>query len=128
MMVEAEESVFGRVARWKIKIAAGSRCELCNGRFPTSGLRIHLIYPGWKPGMAGDPQGAILVLCPTCHGSVHSCSLPLPDQRDLLRHRQKAAKRAIRRILRYIPKPYTVPESDLAEIYAQAAYDYRWAG
>ena len=128
MTVEAEESVFGRVARWKIKLAAGSCCELCNGRFPTSNLRIHLIRPGWKPGMTGDPQGAFLVLCLTCHQSVHSCSLPLPDQRDLLRHREKTVKRAIRRILRYIPKPYTPPEYDLAEVYDRATYDYRWAG
>ena len=127
-MNAAEDCLFSRIVRWKLKLAAGSRCELCNGRFPTSHLEIHTIQSDWNPGMPGDPQRAFLVLCRVCHRDLHACSLPLPDQRELLRHRPAAVKRTMRRILRYHPGKYTPPEYDLAEVYAQASYDYRWAG
>ncbi len=127
-MEEGEDCLFPRTVRRKIKLATGSRCELCNGRFLSSQLGIHTIDPGWAPGTPGDPQRALLILCRECHRAVHDCSLSVVDQRELLRYRPMAVKQTIRRILRYHPKTYTPPEHDLAEIYAQALYDYRWAG
>ncbi len=128
MVDEAEECLFSRVVRWKLRLAADPGCELCNGRFPTSQLEIHMIRRDWVPGMPGDPQRNFLILCRVCHRGLHACSLSLPDQRELLRHRPAAVKRTMRRILRYNPKIYTPPEYDLAAVFAGAYPEHRGMG
>jgi len=53
----------------------------------------------------------LLVLCPRCHHDLHSFSVPLADQRELIAYRPYRVKQAIRAILGYRPKPYTPPDN-----------------
>jgi len=103
-----------------VKRAAGLRCELCGGEFPSFLLEIHLLPPGGgviEPGP--DLQREILVLCARCHRDVHACRLPRADQKELVRSRRAGVRREIRTILGYNPMPYTPPDVDLAAIYEE---------
>lgn len=106
----------------RVKLAAGSRCEICNGEFPLPILEIHLISRAGgrreKPGP--DLQREILVLCSPCHRQVHEFRVPRADQKTLVRSRSARVRREIRAILGYNPRPYTPPEADLASVYEEA--------
>jgi hypothetical protein len=105
----------------KVKLAAGSRCELCGEAYPPVLLEIHLLPGDGKRARQGpDLQREILVLCPGCHREIHDCRVPRADQKTLVRSRPSQVRREIRAILGFQPGPYTPPESDLAEIYEQA--------
>jgi hypothetical protein len=102
----------------RVKRSVGCRCELCGEEYPSDLLEIHLL-PGdgrrVRPGL--DLQREILVLCRRCHREIHAFRLPRADQKTLVRSRPAGARREIRAILGYTPKPYTPPEVDLAAIY-----------
>ena len=106
----------------RVKLAAGSRCEICTGEFPLSILEIHLIPgKGEREASTGpDLQREILILCPACHREIHAFHIPRADQKILVRSRPSGVRREIRRVLGYQPKPYTPPDVDLAAVYDEA--------
>jgi hypothetical protein len=106
----------------RVKLAAGARCEICDGEFPLSILEIHLILQEGGRRTRGGPdlQREILILCPACHREIHTYRIPRADQKILVRSRQPGVRREMRRILGYKPKPYSPPEVDLAAVYEEA--------
>ena len=111
----------------RIKLAAGSRCELCHGEYPLAGLEIHFIRGEGEPGpdSRSDLQRHILVLCTPCHRDVHRHGVSAPEQREILRCRVPAVRRALRAILRYRPVPYAPPaEEDLAGKFETVSHDH----
>jgi hypothetical protein len=106
----------------RVKLAAGARCEICEGEFPLSLLEIHLIpREGGKRTRDGpDLQREILILCAACHREIHTYRIPRAAQKILVRFRPPGVRREMRRILGYTPKPYTPPDVDLAAVYEEA--------
>jgi hypothetical protein len=106
----------------RVKLAAGSRCEICDGEFRLSILEIHLVpREGGRSASAGpDLQREILILCPACHREIHAFRIPRADQKILVRSRPSGVRREMRRVLGYKPKPYSPPEVDLAVVYEEA--------
>lgn len=98
-----------------LKMATDQRCECCGDRIAPGLLQIHCI-----PGMIdGNPVSSILILCPVCHTSMHTLSVPGRDQRLLVRSRRAETERRIRRVFR--EKPYHPPPSpDPEELFASA--------
>ena len=107
----------------RIGQAIGSRCEFCSIRFPAPLLYFHCIYgENTAPDEKEDLEQMILVVCPVCHGLLHS--LP-PERRTwsmqkrLIRNRPLGVKRKIREILGYRSRPYTPPPVDIAEVFEE---------
>jgi hypothetical protein len=106
----------------KLKLAAGCRCERCAESFPLRLLELHFLEdPAASSGtIFRDVQKFILVVCPVCHHEIHSVPVPAADVKEIVRSRPAAARRAMRRILSYIPQPYHPPENtDLAQVFAE---------
>jgi hypothetical protein len=106
----------------RVKLAAGARCEICDGEYRLSILEIHLIpQEGGRRVRTGlDLQREILILCPACHREIHAFQIPRADQKILVRVRPSGVRREIRRVLGYKPEPYSPPEVDLAVVYEEA--------
>ena len=108
------------VKELRVKLAAGSRCELCWEAYPSHLLEIHLLPMAGRHVRQGpDLQREILVLCPRCHRHVHAFDPDRADQKTLVRSRPTAVRKEIRAILGYTPSPYTPPEVDLAAVYEE---------
>jgi hypothetical protein len=103
-----------------VKHSVGCLCELCGEPYPSDLLEIHLLPHGRRGRPGPDLQREILVLCPGCHREIHEVGLPRADQKDLVRSRSAGARRMIRAVLGYIPKPYTPPGVDLAAVFTDA--------
>ncbi len=103
-----------------IAILLERRCEWCDGSAPLSHLVLHLIVPEQGMPVSPDPQKRFLLLCRPCHADLHSVSLPVYLQKDLVRRRSRKVRKALRTILDYTPEPYRPPENfDMAEIYEE---------
>lgn len=100
-----------------LKQATDQRCECCGIRISSRLLELHCI-----PGMGdreGDPVSGILILCPVCHASMHTRSVPEREQRLLVETRPAEIEQRIRRVFRQ--KPYAPPDSaDPEELFASA--------
>jgi len=110
----------------KAKIIAlfSGRCEWCDRRYPVRALVLHDIVPDTPGEMSmhpsPDPQKHFLHLCPTCHRDLHHIPLPWNLQKDLVRARPMALRKALREVLGYVPPPYEAPgDFDPAEIYEE---------
>lgn len=115
-----ELSLVNPVKERRVKQAVRLCCELCGGAFPADILELHLL-PQDGAGVAPGPdlQRELLVLCPRCHREIHSCRTPRADQKQLVRARPAGARKEIRLILGWFPKPYTPPDVDLAALYEE---------
>ena len=90
------------------------------------------LSPGFAVALASQPSSQLsyhavgllerefLVLCSLCHRDVHEACLTVAEQKEILRYRPGDARREIRRILNYTPKPYVPPEPDISQIYEEA--------
>ena len=102
----------------KIKIIADSTCEVCGVFTPSEDLEIHLISHRMTNEEKRDPSLRVLVTCRSCHSRIHTIPVPTRSQRIISRGRDFFVRRDIRKLLGYIPKPWTPPETiDLAQIY-----------
>jgi hypothetical protein len=111
----------------RIKLAAGSRCELCHGEYPLAGLEIHFIRGEGEPvpDSGSDLRRHILILCTGCPRDLHRRGVSAPEQREILRCRAAAVRHAMRAILRYRPVPYLPPaEEDLAGKFESVSHDH----
>lgn len=106
----------------KVKLAAGSRCELCGYEERIEGLEIHALIDEERAD--GIPisglEGHILVLCTRCHHDLHRFGAPVAEQENLVRRRDLDTRRIIREILSYLPRQYAPPDSDMEEVYRDA--------
>jgi len=99
-------------------------CEWCDREYPSSSLVLHFIVRDDGNEQAGpqspDPQKQFLLLCSACHTDLHKIPLPYHLQKDLMRARPQALRKAIREIFGYKLAPYEPPgDFDLAEIYEE---------
>ena len=111
----------GQIKMRRIKMALGSRCELCGRESSMDLLEVHAIQEDrLGKRRAVNLEREILVLCGSCHRDVHEAGLTPAEQREILRYRKREARRMIRQILDYTPKPYVPPESDIPGIFEEA--------
>ena len=112
------------VRQKRIAIAAGCRCELCGEETAAADLEVHTIgNRGRVKGLAlAEMEREILVLCPRCHRDVHEQETGEEEQRALLAFRTPEVTEAIRAILSTRPKPYSPPEVDLEETFADVTH------
>jgi hypothetical protein len=110
----------------RIKRAVGSRCELCGSEEALDNLVVHTIV-GKEAGEEHPPLGMepcmepfLLVLCFRCHGAMHAFDAPRGEQEALARQRPEPLRHKIRKILSYVPRPYTPPDTDMEEAYLVA--------
>lgn len=94
----------------KIKTAVENTCELCHDYHPSAFLEIHLISPRLYKEMKQDPSTRILIVCQPCHVHIHRLPLPIGRQRAIVKGRSFFIRRDLRRVLGYVPKPYTAPD------------------
>jgi hypothetical protein len=106
----------------RIKRAVGSRCELCSDREALDNLVVHAIIgdEGEKDQSPEVMEPLLLVLCFRCHNAIHAFDAPLSEQERLARQRPEPVRHEIRRILAYLPRPYTAPDTDMEEAYLVA--------
>jgi len=106
-------------------MATDQRCECCGRRISPSLLEVHCI-PGVRVReREDDPIMHILLLCPACHGSMHSCAVPEREQRLLIGTRTTEIESRIRKVFQqkaYVPPPS--PEPD--ELFASALSSGEW--
>lgn len=106
----------------KIKLAVGLRCELCGTGKPPDYLEIHT-FADEDPTLEiapADLEGSLLVLCSRCHHDLHAFDTTSEQQELLVRERPVAVRDEIRKILVYVPRPYTPPETDMEEAFREA--------
>ena len=106
----------------RIKRAVGSRCELCGDEEALDNLVVHVIT-GEEGGKDKSPEVMepfLLVLCFRCHNAVHAFDAPPGEQEMLARQRPVPVREEICRILSYVPRPYTAPDTDMEEAYLVA--------
>jgi hypothetical protein len=115
------ERIPSRIKLQRIKLVLGSRCELCGRENPADLLEVHAISGDRlrKRGMV-NLEREILVLCGSCHRDVHEAGLTPAEQKEILRYRQRDARKKIRQILDYTPRPYVPPELNIPEIFEEA--------
>ena len=102
----------------KIKIIVDGTCEVCGILTSPDELEIHLISHRRTREDRRDPSLRILVACRNCHGLIHTIPIPKKSQRIISKSRDFFVRRDIRKLLGYIPAPYSPPETiDLAQIY-----------
>lgn len=106
----------------KIKLAVGSRCELCSREHMLDNLEIHTtidedVAQQHPPAAL---EGFLLVLCTWCHCDLHVFAVPTFDQQALIRERPEMVRQVIREILSYTPKPYTPPDTDMEQFFLDA--------
>ena len=112
------------VRQKRIVIAAGCRCELCGEEHFAADLEIHVIREpsGGAPPPPAEMEREILVLCSRCHQDVHEQETGEAEQRALLAYRPPEVIEAVRAILSTRPKPYSPPEVDLEETFADVTH------
>jgi hypothetical protein len=98
----------------QIKCAVEATCELCHEYTPFSLLELHGIpaVPRTEKPLPKERECHIIVVCSACHQHIHE--LPVPDEKlkALIEKRPFALRKEIRRILGYVPKPYS-PQDDI---------------
>lgn len=80
----------------KIMVAAGNKCEIRRCKFPAQ--EVHHIKPRSEGGQ--DVASNLIVLCGSHHNEAHHGSITRTKLRELVKKRNKAAKREIGYILR----------------------------
>jgi hypothetical protein len=113
-----------REKREEILALFAGQCEWCDRRFPARALVLHELVPDSTGEIlvppSPDPQKHFLHLCRGCHRDLHRIPLPWHLQKDLVKARPIALRKALRLVLGYVPPPYEAPgEFDLAEIYEE---------
>jgi hypothetical protein len=106
----------------RIKRAVGSRCELCGSEEALYNLVVHTII-GEEAGEEQPPgfmEPFLLVLCFRCHDAMHAFDASPGEQEELARQRPESLRREICRILSYVPRRYTPPDTDMEEAYLEA--------
>ena len=106
----------------RIKRAVGLRCEVCGSGEALDNLVVHTII-GEEVGEEQPPgymEPFLLVLCFRCHDAIHTFDAPPGQQETLARQRPEPLRKEIRRILSYIPRPYTPPDTNMEEAYLVA--------
>jgi hypothetical protein len=107
-------------------MATDQRCECCGGRIAPSLLEVHCIPGACVPEGGDDPILHILLLCPACHGSMHSCAVPEREQRLLVGTRPTETENRIRKVLRqktYVPPPSPDPDELFASALSSGGMD-----
>ncbi len=103
-----------------IIIAAEQTCELCHEYFPVSSLLVHQVTSRIPRGTGRDPSLSLLVVCGPCHNHIHALPVTRAKQRALARKRTFFIRRDIRRILGYVPKPCSPPDTvELSQVYEE---------
>jgi hypothetical protein len=73
-----------------------------------------------------DPSIHILLLCPDCHGSMHSCAVPEREQRLLVDTRTTEIESRISMVFRkktYVPPPSPDPDELFASALSSGGMD-----
>jgi len=121
-VAETDSLGIGPEEERRLKAAVESSCEICGAYTPLSFLEVHLISRRRTKAEEKDPSRRILVVCPCCHGKLHTIPVTKKVQRALVSQRDFFIRRDLRIVLGYTPPPYRPPEDqDLGEIYE----DYR---
>jgi len=110
------------VRQKRIVIAAECRCELCGEEHFAADLEVHVIREPSGEAPPADLERDLLVLCSRCHRDVHEQETGEEEQRALLAYRPPEVTGEIRAILSTRPKPYSPPEVDLEETFADATH------
>lgn len=106
----------------KIKLSVGSRCEICDREMALDDLEIHTFINGADFERTHLPslERFLLVLCSWCHWDLHAFDVTTADQEKLVEQRCEAIRQEIRKILAYISKSYTPPDTDLEQFFLEA--------
>jgi hypothetical protein len=65
------------------------------------------------------------VVCRLCHDHIHRLPLRVKDQRAIVARRSFYARQDIRRVLGYVPRPYSPPEDTYAsQVYEEYFYHF----
>jgi len=103
-----------------LKLAVEGTCELCSEYFALPFLEVHRISRRMYREMARDPSTRILIVCSLCHHHIHRLPLRVKDQRAIVSRRSFFVRRDIRKILGYLPKPYSAPDTvDIPRVYEE---------
>lgn len=109
----------------KLKLAVEGNCELCSEYFALSFLEIHRISRRCYREMVRDPSTRILVVCQLCHQHIHRLPVRVKDQRAIVSRRSFFVRQDLRRILGYVPKPYSPPcDTYVSEVYEEYFYHF----
>ena len=114
-----------RVQEKKLKLAVEGSCELCSEYFALHILEIHRISRRLYREMVRDPSTRILVVCHLCHQHIHRLPVRVKDQRAIVSRRSFFVRQDLRKILGYVQKPYTPPDSTyISEVYEEYFYHF----
>jgi hypothetical protein len=109
----------------KLKLTVEGNCELCTEYFALEFLEVHRISRRLYREMVRDPSARILVVCRLCHDHIHRLPLRVKDQRAIVARRSFYARQDIRRVLGYVPKPYSPPDDSYAsQVYEEYFYHF----
>jgi hypothetical protein len=109
----------------KMKRAVEGCCELCNEYFAFQFLEIHRISRRLYREMVRDPSARILVVCHLCHEHIHRLPVRVKDQRAIISRRSFFVRRDIRKVLGYMPKPYSpFGDTDVSQMYDEYLYHF----
>jgi hypothetical protein len=109
----------------KLKLAVEGSCELCSEYFAFPFLEIHRISRRCYREMVRDPSTRILVVCQLCHQHIHRLPVRVKDQRAIVSRRSFFVRQDLRKILGYVPKPYSPPdETYVSEVYEEYFYHF----
>lgn len=109
-----------------LKMATGQQCECCGRRISPPLLEVHCIPGVSEREREEDPIMHILLLCPACHGSMHSCAVPEREQRLLVGTRTTELESRMKKVFSrkaYIPPPSPDPDELFASALSQGGID-----
>lgn len=109
----------------KIKLAVEGSCEVCSEYCALPFLEIHRISRRMYREMVRDASTRILVVCQHCHHHIHRLPMRVRDQRAIVSRRSFFVRQDIRKILGYMPKPYSPPDDNgLSQMYEEYFYHF----
>src|SRR5512137_1076038 len=109
----------------KLKLAVEGNCELCSEYFALHILEIHRISRRLYREMVRDPSTRILVVCHLCHHHIHRLPVRVKNQRAIVSRRSFFVRQDIRKILGYVPKPYSPPvDTGMSVMYDEYFYHF----
>ena len=124
-MPETEYSGLTPEQERKLKIAVEESCELCSEYFALPFLEIHRISRRLYREMVRDPSARILVVCHLCHRHIHRLPVRVKDQRAIVSGRSFFVRQEIRKILGYVPRPYSPPDdTEASQMYDEYFYHF----
>jgi len=124
-MPETEYSGLTPEQERKLKIAVEESCELCSEYFALPFLEIHRISRRLYREMVRDPSACILVVCHFCHRHIHRLPVRVKDQRAIVSGRSFFVRQEIRKILGYVPRPYSPPDdTEASQMYDEYFYHF----